>query len=147
MRSIAVSVGRYCGFVALSLSSLATVAAADSNKTPLKSLAVAPEASLDAQRPPALPRTQPRQWLNNDDRLATLHAVHIALTSVSDGGGYVWQRGHGKLSAIIRPTVSFKDRNGSVCRHIIISLNSKSYSDHKEGIACRDKSGVWTLGS
>jgi len=88
---------------------------------------------------------RPSSWLGAGDELATLHAIHTALSSVGDGGAYVWQRRNGLLDGLIRPTTSFKDRAGNICRHIIIRLNSKSYSREIEGVACRDTTGAWSL--
>lgn len=88
---------------------------------------------------------RPSSWLGQDDELATLHAIHTALSTVGDGGAYVWQRGNGLLDGLIRPTTSFKDRTGNVCRHVIIRLNSRRYSREIEGIACRNVVGAWTL--
>lgn len=88
---------------------------------------------------------RPSHWLGQDDEHATLLAIHTALSSVGDGGAYVWQRGNGLLDGLIRPTASFKDRAGNICRHVIIRLNSRRYSREIEGIACRDAFGAWTL--
>lgn len=90
-------------------------------------------------------RTQPNGWLGQADEIATLYAIHTALSSVGDGGAYVWQRGNGRLDGLIRPTTSFKSSSGEICRHLIIRLNSRHYSREAEGIACRDKSGAWSL--
>lgn len=89
--------------------------------------------------------SRPRGWLDQTDEIATLYAIHTALSSVGDGGAYVWQRGNGLLDALIRPTTSFKSSSGDICRHIVIRLNSKHYSREIEGIACRDATGAWSL--
>ena len=90
-------------------------------------------------------RTRPNGWLGQADEIATLYAIHTALSSVGDGGAYVWQRGNGLLDGLIRPTTSFKSSSGEICRHVVIRLNSKRYSREVEGIACRDESGAWSL--
>lgn len=98
--------------------------------------------------PPAHRRgrdSRPHGWLNQADEIATLYAIHTALSSVGDGGAYVWRRGNGLLDALIRPTTSFKSQSGDICRHIVIRLNSKHYSREIEGIACRDATGQWSL--
>ena len=87
----------------------------------------------------------PRDYLTQTDELAALEAVHIALSRVADGATYVWRRDHGRLNAVIRPTQSFKDKRQRVCRHIVIMLNSGSYSRKAEGIACRLDNGLWSL--
>lgn len=89
--------------------------------------------------------SRPHGWLSQADEIATLYAIHTALSSVGDGGAYVWRRGNGLLDALIRPTTSFKSRTGDICRHIVIRLNSKHYSREIEGIACRNGTGQWSL--
>ena len=91
------------------------------------------------------PLIRPSSKLGLGDEIATLHAIHTALSSVGDGGAFVWQRGNGLLTGLIRPTTSFKSSNGDICRHVIIRLNSKLYTREVEGIACRDTSGAWSL--
>lgn len=83
--------------------------------------------------------------LDDSDAIAALEAVQLALTEVGDGATYVWHRRHGRLSGAIKPTSSFKDASGSVCRHIVVALTSGSYSRKAEGIACRQRNGVWVL--
>ena len=48
--------------------------------------------------------------LDENDEIAALEAIRVALTEVGDGGSYVWYRRHGRLSGIVQPTVSFKVR-------------------------------------
>lgn len=91
------------------------------------------------------PMAQPRQFLGQADEVATLHAIHVALTSVGDGGAFVWQRGNGRLRGLIRPTTSFKSTRGKICRHIVIRLYTGSYSREVEGIACKAPEGGWSL--
>jgi surface antigen len=86
-----------------------------------------------------------KETLDDSDAIATLEAVQMALTEVGDGATYVWRRRHGRLSGVIQPTSSFKDANGLICRHIVMALTSGSYSRKTEGIACRQRSGVWIL--
>jgi surface antigen len=69
----------------------------------------------------------------------------VALTEVGDGGTYVWYREHGRLNGMIRPTVSFKDVAGRVCRHIMIMLTVGTATGKAEGIACRLSDGRWQL--
>lgn len=101
--------------------------------------------SLNDQRPPMDVPRRPSLVLDESDEIATLQAIHIALQTVGDGGAYLWQRGHGLLDGMVRPTASFKGRDGEICRHIIIRLNSRNYSREAEGIACQDDSGRWSL--
>jgi hypothetical protein len=86
-----------------------------------------------------------RATLDDNDEVATLDAIGIALSHVGDGGTYVWQRLHGRLSGVFQPTQSFKDRGGNVCRHLIIMLTSGRHTQRTEGIACRLTNGRWQL--
>lgn len=86
-----------------------------------------------------------RQTLDDNDEIATLDAIGIALGQVADGGTYIWQRLHGRLSGVVQPTQSFKDAGGNVCRHVIVVLTSGRHSQRTEGIACRLSNGRWQL--
>ena len=86
-----------------------------------------------------------RATLDDNDEIATLDAIHVALSEVGDGGTYVWQRLHGRLSGAFQPTQSFKDSSGNVCRHLIIMLASGRHTQRTEGIACRLATGRWQL--
>lgn len=83
--------------------------------------------------------------LDDNDAIAALEAVQLALTEVGDGATYVWHRRNGRLSGAIQPTSSFKDAAGQVCRHIVVAMTSGNYSRKAEGIACRRGDGVWVL--
>jgi surface antigen len=83
--------------------------------------------------------------LDASDELAVLESVQLALTQVADGSSYVWHRSHGRLSGIVRPTASFKDHRGHVCRHILVVLNSTDETKKTEAIACRLAAGGWEL--
>jgi surface antigen len=105
-----------------------------------------------AAEPASLPSRQPaalgpdfRNTLDDADEVATLDAIHTALSQVGDGGTYVWHRQHGRLSAIMQPTQSFKDNAGQVCRHIVIMLVSGAANRRTEGVACRLPTGRWQL--
>ena len=79
------------------------------------------------------------------DKKAALESVQYALSSIGDGASYVWHRGHGKLSGVIQPTLSFKDAKGNVCRHFVVVLASGTYTKRTETVACRMPSGIWRL--
>lgn len=83
--------------------------------------------------------------LDFKDELATLEAVHTALSEVEDRSTYVWQASSGRVSGMVELTSSFKDRRGKVCRHIILTLVAADTSKKAEGIACREPNGVWSL--
>jgi surface antigen len=86
-----------------------------------------------------------RPDLHASDEDATLEALQLALTEIGDGSSYVWHRYNGQLSGVVQPTISFKDVNGRICRHIVLLLSSGAYSKRTEGIACRLQSGTWQL--
>jgi hypothetical protein len=83
--------------------------------------------------------------LDASDEMAVLESVQLALTQVADGSSYVWHRSHGRLSGIVRPTASFKDHRGHVCRHILVVLNGTGETKKTEAIACRLATGGWEL--
>ncbi len=83
--------------------------------------------------------------LDASDEMAVLESVQLALTQVADGSSYVWHRSHGRLSGIVRPTASFKDHRGHVCRHILVVLNGTGETKKTEAIACRLETGGWEL--
>lgn len=83
--------------------------------------------------------------LNDLDEIAALNALHVGLTEVPDGANFVWRRSHGRLSGIVRPLFSFKNANGDVCRHIVVTLRSGDHERTVEGAACRRSDGRWVL--
>ena len=105
---------------------------------------------------PANPSKPPGIWakpkfaeadalLDENDEIAALEAIRVALTEVGDGGTYVWHRKHGRLSGIVQPTASFKDPGGRVCRHIVLIMTVGAATGKAEGIACRLADGRWQL--
>lgn len=88
---------------------------------------------------------RPQETLGERDELAALEAVHRALTETADGETFVWRATHGRLNAVLQPTISFKDKHQRICRHVVIMLNSGLKSQRAEGIACRLESGTWSL--
>ncbi len=85
--------------------------------------------------------------LDQDDEYAALESVQYELTEVADGSSYIWHRGHGKLSGIVKPVSSFKDTHGSVCRHAVIVLSGMEATKRTEIVACRLATGIWELES
>lgn len=85
--------------------------------------------------------------LNETDEIAALESVQRALTEVADGSSYVWHRGHGRLSGVVRPVSSFKDTEGSVCRYAVVVLSSLDVTKRTEIVACRLPTGIWQLTS
>jgi len=103
----------------------------------------------EPNRPPAAsvkPKfAETNAHLDENDEIAALEAIRVALTEVGDGNSYVWYRRRGRLSGIVQPTVSFKDRAGRVCRHILLIITAGAASGRAEGIACRLGDGRWQL--
>ncbi len=101
-------------------------------------------------RPTDKPRPKPvyaevKAPLDENDEIAALEALQFALSEVGDGAAYVWQRRNGRLSGYVKPTASFRDRSGQVCRHILVMLSSGTYARKAEVIACRGDKGIWSL--
>jgi surface antigen len=86
-----------------------------------------------------------RSLLDENDEIAALEAVRVALSEVGDGASYVWHRANGRLSGIVQPTGSFKDLAGRVCRHIILVMSTADHTGKIEGVACRLGDGRWQL--
>lgn len=86
-----------------------------------------------------------RAKLTAHDRDATLRSIQFALSNVGDGGSYVWHRANGRVSSVIRPTESFKDPSGRICRHIVVTFMSGDFTRATETVACRRASGVWEI--
>jgi hypothetical protein len=93
----------------------------------------------DAEPPKSMPGLDAR------DEIAALEAVHLALSEIGDGASYVWHQRNGRLSGIISPTSSFKDPEGRVCRHIVMSLTAGRSTARTEGVACRMADRSWRL--
>jgi 17 kDa outer membrane surface antigen len=83
--------------------------------------------------------------LDETDEIAALEAVRIALSEVGDGSTFVWRRENGRLSGVIKPTSSFKNVDGKICRHLIIVLAAGARTSKIEGVACRLGNGRWEL--
>ncbi|MEZ5844910.1 MAG: hypothetical protein R3D27_14400 [Hyphomicrobiaceae bacterium] len=104
-----------------------------------------PPAPPSRYPPPPIARFEPRRLLGPADEIAALEAVQIALSEVGDGASYVWHRDHGRLSGVVKPTHSYFDAAGHVCRHVHVLLTSGDYTRRAEGVACRDETGIWSL--
>lgn len=83
--------------------------------------------------------------LDESDEIAALQSVQYALSEVADGSSYIWHRSNGRLSGVVKPLTSFKDQQGSVCRHVLVVLNSSVSTKKTETVACRLSTGVWQL--
>jgi hypothetical protein len=110
----------------------------------------APPCTCPSPGKPAGQNTKPKfaeanVFLDENDEIAALEAIRVALTEVGDGSTYVWRRTHGRLSGIVQPTSSFKDPAGRVCRHIVLIMTVGTATGRAEGIACRLPDGRWQL--
>jgi surface antigen len=83
--------------------------------------------------------------LDEDDEIAALEAIRVALSEVGDGSTFIWHRRNGRLSGSVKPTSSFRDTNGRVCRHLVLLLATATRTGTIEGIACRAGNGRWEL--
>lgn len=101
-----------------------------------------PEQAPRAPRPKFADHSQD---LDASDEIATLEAIRVALSEVGDGATFVWHRNNGRLSGIVKPTASFKDASGRVCRHIVLVLTTGLRTARAEGVACRLDDGRWQL--
>jgi hypothetical protein len=105
--------------------------------------------SPNPSKPPAVsakPKfAEANAHLDENDEIAALEAIRVALSEVGDGDSYVWRRTHGRLSGVVQPTASFKDPAGRVCRHILLIMTVGTATGRAEGIACRLAGGRWQL--
>ena len=86
-----------------------------------------------------------KSQLSAADHHAALEAMQYALTELGDGATFVWHRKAGLISGMVRPTASFVDARGAVCRHLVFKLSVANYSKQIEGDACRSKSKQWQV--
>jgi hypothetical protein len=100
----------------------------------------------DAPKREARPKLADLQTnLDEGDEIAALEAIRIALSEVGDGATFVWRRGNGRISGVVKPTSSFKAVDGKICRHILIVLAAGKRTGQIEGVACRLDNGRWEL--
>jgi hypothetical protein len=83
--------------------------------------------------------------LDEADEIAALESIQVGLSSMDDGEPFVWRRSNGKLSGIVRPTVSFRNAKHDVCRHVVVLLTTGFKTRTLEGIACRAANRRWVL--
>lgn len=83
--------------------------------------------------------------LDSGDEIAALSSVQYALSATADGATYVWHRNNGRISGLVRPTSSFKNVEGGICRHVIVMLTTGAKTRKTEGVACRRENGIWNL--
>lgn len=96
-------------------------------------------------RPKLAGASEVRPVIAAGDEIAALEAVQLALSEVGDGSTYVWHSTGSTLSGAIQPTSSFRDSQGQICRHIVVTLAASGLSRQTEGVACRQANGIWRL--
>lgn len=116
--------------------------------TPAPPESAAPSVSTQAAFPGAIsPNTfaELKAGLDQTDRLAVLEAIHVGLSDAPDGATYMWRRHNGKIAGSVRPTMSFRDIEGKVCRYLVFQLLLGEHMRQVEGIACRQDDKSWLL--
>ena len=86
-----------------------------------------------------------KSQLDHIDRLAVLEAIHVGLSDAPDGATYMWRRHNGKIAGSVRPTTSYRDAEGKVCRHLVFQLLLGEHMRQIEGVACRQTDRSWLL--
>ncbi len=86
-----------------------------------------------------------RRTLDDADEIAALESIQVGLSRMDDGSPFVWKRANGRLSGIVRPTSSFRNAKGSLCRHVVILLTTGYRTSTTEGVACRSVDRRWVL--
>ncbi len=95
---------------------------------------------------PTSPREAPVEArLSEVDEVAALSSIQTALTKMDDGTPYVWKRGSGPLQGVVRPTKTFRNAKGTLCRHLVVLLTTGRRTQSAEGVACRLAGGRWEL--
>lgn len=83
--------------------------------------------------------------LDESDEIAALESIQVGLSRMDDGTPFVWKRSNGRLSGIVRPTSSFRNAAGSLCRHVVVLLTTGYRTRTAEGVACRSANRRWVL--
>ncbi|AHB48381.1 hypothetical protein W911_08230 [Hyphomicrobium nitrativorans NL23] len=96
-----------------------------------------------ANRPQVTGLQDPR--LDEADEAAALESIQMGLSEMDDGEPFVWRRVNGRLSGIVRPTTSFRNADGRICRHVVVLLTTGYKTSTAEGIACRLPDRRWVL--
>ncbi len=86
-----------------------------------------------------------RRALDDTDEIAALESIQVGLSRMDDGRPFVWRRANGRLSGIVRPTSSFRNAKGSLCRHVVVLLTTGRKTSTTEGVACRSADRRWVL--
>lgn len=94
-------------------------------------------------RPKFADFTNPR--LDESDEIAALESIQVGLSRMDDGAPFIWKRSNGRLSGIVRPTSSFRNAEGALCRHVVVLLTTGYKTRTAEGVACRTADRRWVL--
>lgn len=93
--------------------------------------------------PLSLPELRAR--LDGSDKVAALHALHMALNRTADGGKFIWRKNNRDLKGVIKPTSAFRNAHGQICRHVVYAIALGRYRKQIELVACREAGGRWRL--
>ena len=75
-------------------------------------------------------------------------AINQALKKVADGTAYQWQHKRSNLAGNIKPTTTYLNTKGQLCRHIQFSLYAAGNIKKKsEALVCRNNNGQWIIKS
>lgn len=83
--------------------------------------------------------------LDDNDEIAALESVQLALSRMGDNAPLVWRRANGRLAGLVNPTSSYRKSDGTVCRHLVMLLTTGTVTKKAEGVACRLANGRWRL--
>lgn len=81
----------------------------------------------------------------DSDLAAALESIQYALSTIGDGGTYIWRRRQSPLSGVVQPVSSFRNSDGRICRLVALLLSQGKKSAKSEGVACRLENGQWNL--
>lgn len=130
------------GFSAVALVPLSGEPALSAEAAREKSHCACPDSEKRAR--PSFARL-PGVELTEHDEIAALESIQMGLSQMDDGTPFVWRHDNGRLSGIVRPTVSFRNAEGQVCRHVVVLLTTGYKTSTAEGIACRLPNRRWVL--
>ncbi|MCC7250256.1 hypothetical protein [Hyphomicrobium sp.] len=102
-----------------------------------------PDAARKSTRPKFADFNRPP--LDESDEIAALESIQVGLSRMDDGSPFVWKRSNGRLSGIVRPTSSFRNTAGALCRHVVVLLTTGFKTRTAEGVACRSANRRWVL--
>ncbi len=75
----------------------------------------------------------------------TQKAIQHALKKVADGSAYQWHHKKYRLMGHVKPTTTYFNARGQLCRHIQFSLYAGSIKRKSQALACRNEAGLWIV--